>query len=222
MHPVYIESTLLQFLLMQNFLVLNMFIKLFYFIRIFMLYSFIICISFVRIIFRIFYYFMFGCLFFLVFALLLCVCVNGLHVFYLFTKFTFFYFFHIHANTDKDANCFQSNYNSSSKNLWLLFSVSFLFLNIQFNKSGNITLRLFLFLFVYFFIFLHKHIKTTDHQEAVRSCSRYEFFTSDFIDTCEDVQSLITQLTIDHYSFSKLKYQNLNSFFLCYQHFQGI
>ena len=125
MHPVYIESTLLQFLRMQNFLVLNMFIKLFYFIRIFMLYSFIICISFVRIIFRIFYYFMFGCLFFLVFALLLCVCVNGLHVFYLFTKFTFFYFFHIHANTDKDANCFQSNYNSSSKNLWWWWNNNF-------------------------------------------------------------------------------------------------
>ena len=58
--------------------------------------------------------------------------------------------------------------------------------------------------------FLHKHIKTSDHQETIRSCSRYEFFTSDFIDS--DIQSLITQLTINHYSIPKLKYQNLNSF----------
>ena len=60
------------------------------------------------------------------------------------------------------------------------------------------------------FFFLHKHIKTSDHQETIRSCSRYEFFTSDFIDS--DIQSLITQLTINHYSIPKLKYQNLNSF----------
>ena len=60
--------------------------------------------------------------------------------------------------------------------------------------------------------FLHKYIKTPDHQEALRSCGRYDFFTSDFIDTCEDIQSLITRLTIDHYSISKLKFQNLDSF----------
>ena len=121
-------------------------------------------------------------------------------------------FFHIHVNIDKDLNCLQSNNNASSKNLWLLFSASFLFLKIWFSKSGNITLRLFVFLIVYLLLFLHKHIKTSDHQETIRSCSRYEFFTSDFIDTCEDIQSLITQLTINHYSISKLKYQNLNSF----------
>ena len=85
-------------------------------------------------------------------------------------------------------------------------------MKICFSKSGNTTLRLFVFLIVYLLLFFHKHIKTSDHQEAIRSCSRYEFFTSDFIDTCEDIQSLMTQLTINHYSISKLKYQNLNSF----------
>ena len=39
-----------------------------------------------------------------------------------------------------------------------------------------------------------------------------DFFTSDFIDSCDDIQHLIAQITIDHYSVSKLKYQNLNSF----------
>ena len=85
-------------------------------------------------------------------------------------------------------------------------------MKIWFSKSGNITLRLYVFLIVYLLLFLQKYIKNSDHQETIRRCSRYEFFTSDFIDTCEDIQSLITQLTINHYSISKLKYQNLNSF----------
>ena len=158
-------------------------------------------------------------MFLLVFALLLCVFVNVLHVSYLFADFNDYHsssgsisFFHIHANIDKDVNCLQSKSNASSKILWLLFSASFLFLKIWFSKSGNITLRLFVFLIVYLLLFLHKHIETSDHQETIRSSSRYEFFTSDFIDTCEDIQSLITQLTINHYSISKLKYQNLNLF----------
>ena len=74
------------------------------------------------------------------------------------------------------------------------------------------TLRLYVFLIVYLLLFLQKHIKNSDHQETIRRCSRYKFFTLDFIDTCEDIQSLLTQLTINHYSISKLKYQNLNSF----------
>ena len=47
--------------------------------------------------------------------------------------------------------------------------------------------------------------KTPDHQEALRSCSIYDFFKSDFSATCEDIQSLITQLTTDHHSILKLK-----------------
>ena len=93
--------------------------------------------------------------FFLIFALLLCLCVNVLHVFYLFTNLRIIIhqhvllFFHIHANIDKDANYFQSNDNTSSKNLWLIFSASFSFLNVWFNKSGNILLRRF-----YFYLFI--------------------------------------------------------------------
>ena len=119
---------------------------------------------------------MFDCLFLLVFALLLCVFVNVLHVSYLSANFNDYdsssgstSFFHIHANIEKDNNCLQSNNNASSKNLWLLFSALFLFLKIWFSKSGNIR---FVFLIVYLLLFLHKHIKTSDHQETIRSCSR--------------------------------------------------
>ena len=61
-------------------------------------------------------------------------------------------------------------------------------------------------------LFLHEHIKTPDHNEVIRSRSKHEFFTFDYIDTCENIQSLETQLTINHFSISKLKYKNLNSF----------
>ena len=96
------------------------------------------------------------------------------------------------------SKVFESNNNTPSKSFWLLFSVSFLFLKVWLNKSGNLMLRL-LFSFVYMLLFSHKHIKIPDHQEAI-SCSRYIFFVSDFI-----IQSLITQLSIDHYSISKFK-----------------
>ena len=36
--------------------------------------------------------------------------------------------------------------------------------------------------------------------EVKRSCSRYKLFIPDLINACEDVQSLMTQLNIDHYS----------------------
>ena len=41
-------------------------------------------------------------------------------------------------------------------------------------------------------LFSHKHIKTSDHYEAIRSCSRHKYFTFDYIDTFEDIHSLIT------------------------------
>ena len=66
-------------------LFINMFTKLFYIIRILKHFSIITCISFLRIIVRIYF-------FFLVFALFLslhcsCLFVNALHGFYLFTYF---------------------------------------------------------------------------------------------------------------------------------------
>ena len=52
----------------------------------------------------------------------------------------------------------------------------------------------------------------TRNYEAIRSCSKHELFTFDYIDTCENIQLLETQRTINHFSILKLKYKNLNSF----------
>ena len=92
------------------------------------------------------------------------------------------------------------------------YSYSYFFLKVWFNNRSNINLRLIVILIVSVMLFLNKHIKTSDYNEAIGSCSKHEFFTFDYIDTCENIQSLETQLTINNFSISKLKYKNLNSF----------
>ena len=59
---------------------------------------------------------------------------------------------------------------------------------------------------------MHKQVKTPDHDEVIRTCRRYESFTFDYIDTCQNIQTLITKLSINHYSVSNPKHKNLNSF----------
>ena len=99
--------------------------------------------------------------------------------------------------------------------LWMIYGYflqpCFFFLKVWFNNRSNIKLRLLVILIVSVLLFLHKHIKTPDHHEAIKSCSKNDFFTFDYSDTCENIQSLWTQLTINHFSISKLKYKNLNS-----------
>ena len=48
--------------------------------------------------------------------------------------------------------------------------------------------------------------------ESKPTCSRCESFTFDYIDTCENIQTLITQLTINSYSVPNPKHKNRNSF----------
>ena len=86
------------------------------------------------------------------------------------------------------------------------------FFSWKFGLITEVTLRLLAILIVSVMLFLHKHIKTPDHNEAIRSCSKHEFFTFDYIDTCENIQSLGTHLTINHFSILTLKYKSFNSF----------
>ena len=92
------------------------------------------------------------------------------------------------------------------------FCNSIFFFKVWFNKRSNIELRLLVILIVSVLLLLHKHIKTPDQNEAIRNCSKHEFFTFDYIDTCEKIQSLETQLTINYFSLLKLNYKNLNYF----------
>ena len=135
-----------------------------------------IFIIFLRIIFRIFYFLTFGCFFCQANILFLCIFVNILHVSCLFFTNSNDYnlssgsaFFRVHIDIDKEADCFQNNNNDSLNDLWLLFATLF-------NRS-NIKLRLLVILIVFVLLFLHKHIKNLDDLEAIRSCSKHEFFT---------------------------------------------
>ena len=109
----------------------------------------------------------------------------------------------VHTDIDKYGDCLQSNNNNFLNDLWLLFATLFFFLKIWFNNRSNIKLRLLVILIVSVMLFLHKYIKTPNHNKG---------FTFDYIDTCENIQPLETQLTINHFSTSKLKYKNLNFF----------
>ena len=121
-------------------------------------------------------------------------------------------YFRVYTDFDKNGDCLQSNNNDSLNDLWLLFeSLCFFFLKVWFNNRSNIKLRLLDILIVSLLLFLDKHIKTPDHNEAIRSCSKHESFTFDYTDTRENIESLGTQLTINHFSILKPIYKKLNS-----------
>ena len=113
----------------------------------------------------------------------------------------------MHFNIEKGTNFLEVIIAPLQMIYGYFFSTTLSFLKIWFNRTSNIKLRLFVILIVSLLLSLHKRLKTPDHHEAIRNCSRYQFFTFDYIDNCEDIQKLITQQTIDHYSISKLKYK---------------
>ena len=55
-------------------------------------------------------------------------------------------------------------------------------------------------------------MKVPDHHKAIRSCSKYEFSTFDYLDTIIHIQSLGTQPIINYFSIWQVKYKNLNYF----------
>ena len=60
---------------------------------------------------------------------------------------------------------------------------------------------------------LLKNKNSSDFFNKVRTCTRSEFFASEFMNICDDFQYLVTQMNSTFCSVSKLKYKNLNSFF---------
>ena len=124
-----------------------MFIKLSCLIGILIHFSINVCVKFLRFIFRIFCFFMLGFFFmFLLFALIMGVFVNFLHIAYLLTSFNncnssqCSAFVHLHVNIGEVPNCPQGNNNSYSKDLWLLFLHAvcreFEMVRISYNGSG--------------------------------------------------------------------------------------
>ena len=84
-------------------------------------------------------------------------------------------FFCVHTDIDKDRDCLQGNNNDFLNDLWLLFATLLFFLKVWFNNRSNVKLRLFVILIFSVMLFLHKHIKTPDHNEAIRSSVNMNF-----------------------------------------------
>ena len=58
-----------------------------------------------------------------------------------------------------------------------------------------------------------KNKSSSDLFNKIRTCTRSDFFASEFMNICDYFQFLVTQMNSTFYSVSKLKYRNLNSFF---------
>ena len=62
------------------------------------------------------------------------------------------------------------------------------------------------------FLFLKNKI-SSDFFNDVRTCTRSEFFASEFMNICDNFQLLVTRMNSTFYFVSKLEYKNLNSHF---------
>ena len=167
--------------------------------------------SFLRINFRIYYFLAFGCFFFLcpliLYTFLVCFFLIPTIIIYHQVLFIFVFILIL----TKMVTAFKTIITT----LWMIYGYflkAFVFyLKVWFNNRSNIKLRLLAILIVSLLLFLDKHIKTPDHNEAIRSCSKHESFTFDYTDTRENIESLGTQLTINHFSILKPIYKKLNS-----------
>ena len=62
------------------------------------------------------------------------------------------------------------------------------------------------------FLFLKKK-NSSDFFNDVRTCTRSEFFASEFMNICDDFEFSVTRMNSAFYSVFKLEYRNLNSYF---------
>ena len=62
------------------------------------------------------------------------------------------------------------------------------------------------------FVFL-KYKNASDSFNDVRTCTRSNFFASEFINICDDFPFSVARMSSTFYSLSKLKYRNLDSHF---------
>ena len=162
-------------------LMFNMYIKLTCIIGIYQFFHSYFHISFFSLLFLEFIIFSRFLVFFSVATILLwCVSVNISHVSCLFFTNCNDYnlstgsaFFRVHTDIDKDGDCLQCDNNNFLDDLWLLFVSLFFFLKVWFNNRSKIKLRLLVILIASVMHFLHKHIKTPDHNEAIKSCNKH-------------------------------------------------
>ena len=79
-------------------------------------------------------------------------------------------------------------------------------------KSDKKVKNFLLFLKCMSFLFLQNK-NSSDFFNDVETCTRSEFFASEFMNICNDFQFSVTRINSAFYCVSKLEYRNLNSYF---------
>ena len=163
---------------------------------------------------RILSIFIFFCSVFFAIILLICTLVNVfrniVNLFYILIPRSV----SVDVNVDKDiTHTVRLQSNTTSLDLWIIFPVTFLFLLVWCKQKSDKKVKLFLlFLKCVTFLFL-KNKNSSDCFTDVRTCTRSEFFASEFMNICDDFQFSATRINSAFYSVSKLEYRSLNSYF---------
>ena len=151
------------------------------------------------------------------FLIVVCIFVNILHIFRNTVNLFYILFSRsvcVNVNVDKDiTHTVRLQSNTTSLDLWIIFPVTFLFLLVWCKQKSDKKVKLFLlFLKCVTFLFL-KNKNSSDCFTDVRTCTRSEFFASEFMNICDDFQFSATRINSAFYSVSKLEYRSLNSYF---------
>ena len=101
----------------------------------------------------------------------------------------------------------------TSLELWIIFPVTFLFLLVWCKQKSDKKVKNFLLFLMCITFLFRKYKNFSDFCNAVSTCTRSEFFASEFMNVCDDFQFSVTRMNNAFYSVSKVKYRNLNSYF---------
>ena len=125
--------------------------------------------------------------------LLICIFVDLLHVFRNFFNLFYILSSRSSVNLGRDiTHTVRLQSNVTSLELWIIFPIMFLFLLVWYkqkrDKKENIIL---LFLMCMAILFLENK-KSSDFFDKVRTCTRSDFFASEFMNICDHFQFSVT------------------------------
>ena len=146
--------------------------------------------------------------------MLICVFVNLLHVFRNCVNLFYILFSCSSVNIDKDiTHIVRLQSNITSRELWIIFPIIVFFLLVWCKQKSDKKVKIILLFLMSMTLLYLKNKNSSDFFNEMRTCTRSTFFTSEFINICDDLQFLVTRMNSTFYSVSKLKYRNFNSFF---------
>ena len=166
------------------------------------------------ILFRTLSIFIFYCFEFFVIILLVCIFVNLLHVFTNFVNQFYILSSRSRFNIEKDiTRTFRLQSNIISLELWIIFPIIVLFLLVWCKQKGDKKVKIILLFLMRITLLSLKNKSSSNFFNKMKTCTRSDFFASEFMNICDDFQFSVTRMNSTFYSVPKLTYRSLNSFF---------